>query len=354
MFVIATILVSLSFNDSSDCDSLNTSNPPDEPTSLAVSVQHGFEVVSIVFAIIGILLNSAFLFTLYRVKELQSATNVYLANLAIADELLLVTRLTRVWTIVGRFSCGISYLLIYMFAFAPVFFISLVALERYMAICRPITHRQTNSRAKALKLSLMAWIASFVMVASHIGAFRINQTCLVLSKATHFSIHFTLCQMDSWAYVSIHVLDFCQFLLACVGNCTLYICIIRSLNKRKCNARQRSKERNHVAKMLSINACVFFICAAPIQVLDLIRMILNVANYQLKNPSLMVHLPVSIAVAVATLNSAVNPIIYSVFNPDYRKAFCTAFTCTKHQSSLKIMSSEQLAHTAHGEEECTL
>ena len=46
-------------------------------------------------SIIGILLNSTFLFTLYRVKDMRTTTNIYLANLAVADEMLLVIRLAR-------------------------------------------------------------------------------------------------------------------------------------------------------------------------------------------------------------------------------------------------------------------
>ena len=128
-------------------------------------------------SLIGILLNSAFLFTLYRVKDMRTTTNIYLANLAVADEMLLIIRFARSLgtylyspidyfptPFTNRFIWGIPLLLIFLFSFASAFFISLVAFERYNAICRPALHRQTNSRAKAFSLLLMSWIASFAIM----------------------------------------------------------------------------------------------------------------------------------------------------------------------------------------------
>ena len=92
------------------------------------------------------------------------------------------------------------------------------------------------------------------------------------------------------------IIDVFQFSLACICNCTLYTCIVRRLNKR--NGRNQSRERNHVAKMIVINLCVFFICLVPIQ-------LLNLAHFALDILGLLADSFGWIAVVAASLNSTV-------------------------------------------------
>ena len=150
-----------------------------------------------------------------------------------------------------------------------MFIISLVALERYMAICRPAIHRQTNSRTRAMRLSLLSWIISLAIVACYTGAFSMLEVCIVFPAAPNVSIPFQICVFSDLAYRVITLIEISQFLLGCIGNCTLYVCIVRRLNKRK--GRNTSRERNHVAKMLTINACVFFVCLAPVELTEFVN-----------------------------------------------------------------------------------
>ena len=71
------------------------------------------------------------------ILDMKTTTNIYIENLAVGDEMLLTIYIS-------------------LFSFASVFFVSLVALERYMAICRQAIHRQTNNRARAVRLSLVS------------------------------------------------------------------------------------------------------------------------------------------------------------------------------------------------------
>ena len=293
-------------------------------------------------SLIGILLNSAFLFTVYRVKDMRTTTNIYLENLAVADVMLLIIRLANYFgtylyspidyfptPFTSRFFCGIPFLLLNLFRFASVFFISLVAFERYMAICRPAIHRQTNSRTRAFRLSLISWIASFVTVACHSGAFRIETVCIAWpdDALDLVPIYFRTCKGSDFANYSLVIIDVFQFFLACFCNCILYVCIVRRLNQRK--GRNTSRERNHVAKMLVINTCVFFTCLTPMKTTNL-AYILEV--------DLRGYVFLWITVVATSLNSAVNPIIYNAFNPDYRMAFCRAFTCTNPTRQIPVPS----------------
>ena len=322
----------------------------------------GITVVLPVISGIGILLNSAFLFTVYRVEDMRTTTNIYLANLAVADEMFLVILLAKylgtylylpirsVTPFTNRFICGIPTLLIFLFSFASVFFISLVAFERYMAICRPAIHRQADSRTRAFRLSLVSWLASLAILACHSGTFRLEENCIVLPTALNAEIYFRTCRINYRGAMSMNIIDVCKFLVACIGNITLYICIVRRLNKRK--GRLASQERNHVAKMLAINACVFFICLVPFAVRNLIDfgnqlfgVILNPFAIQMLN---------CIALSTACLNSAINPLIYNAFNPDYRKAFRRAFICEIQTSTFATSIVQRRASQLNRQEGCSL
>ena len=245
-------------------------------------------------------------------------TNIYLANLAVADVILPVIQLADylgtylysptcinfyVKPFTNRIICDIPTLLAYIFSFASVFFISLIALERYMAICygRPAIHRQTNSRACCQTVT--GFMDSFICYRG-ISQWEL-QYCIILPTALNAAIHFRTCSLNYRGFMSIIVIDVCQFLVACIGNITLYICIVRRLNKRK--GRLASQERNHVAKMLEINACVFFICLVPFAVTNLI--ILFNLLFGLEVDTVALDMLNSIALITISLNSSVNPLI---------------------------------------------
>ena len=291
-----------------------------------------------VICILGLFLNLAFLFVLYRVRDMRTTTNVYLGNLAVADSITLLIRLVRYVSTYfyssldlifntyfnNSITCGLPLLLINFSGIVSIFFISLVALERYNSVCRPLTHRRVSSKLRTMKYTLLAWILPFIFVSCHMGSFDLQKGCFSLPSSSS-SVHYKVCPWERWVAISIILFVECQFWTAFIGNCTIYIAIVRKLSVRNRSTvlNKNTQERNHVAKMLIINACVFFICLIPMQV-----HVLFVLIDKLSNLKLLQLLPTSfswIAVVASVMNSAVNPLIYGAANPNYRKAFREAF-----------------------------
>ena len=290
-----------------------------------------------VICISGLLLNLSYLFVLYRVRDMRTTTNVYLGNLAVADSFLLLIRLARY---VGTYfyspvdiinitpfnnsvTCGFPILLRQFFNHVSMFFISLVAFERYNSICRPFTHRRTSSKQRTMRQTLFAWILPFIFISCHTGSFDFKDNCLTLPSLSS-SMVFKVCPWKRWASISIKLFYQCHFWTALIGNCTMYIAIVRKLS-RDTDSNKSARERNHVAKMLIINAGIFFICLLPMQILTLctlVHIFNNFDYYQLiRTPNLFLW----IAILTSLMNSAVNPLIYGATNPNYRKAFRKAF-----------------------------
>ncbi len=138
-------------NNSSECD-LSVSGKDAE-----VFIYTDFNRIFVILVVpiitaFGVFTNGVFLFTLYRVREMRTVTNFFLANLAIADGCLLLCSSFQ-WIISFKNSpldvgmafrtsigCALPNYLVYVFYFASIFLVSVVIVERYAAICHPMMY----------------------------------------------------------------------------------------------------------------------------------------------------------------------------------------------------------------------
>ena len=298
-------------------------------------------------AVFGILANAAFLLVLLRIPYMRTATNFYLANLAVSDGvLLIVASLRYMWTYFdsptvdfkygtpfrNTAGCVVPVLLTSLFNFVSVFLVTWVAMERYNAVCRPLLYRRNNNRVQAMKLTMLAWFITLAYISPHGLAITLKKLCWrwpvragTDTERDHVRV-MNVCEWNRWAVISISLFDLGQFSIALIVNCTLYIKIVCKLNDRQRKERNMVGPRIHVAKMLAINALVFFGCLAPYQLIniaDVIEMFTNVRIYTGNTYNLFLWF----GRVVFLLNSTINPVIYNVSNSDYRQAFVCAFCC---------------------------
>ena len=102
-FIEIFLLFIMSVNNTTSCYYLSMEEAQDLVYSTTETVM--ITVLQPVVSVIGILLNYAFLITLYRVKDMRTTTNIYLA-------IYLPIRYT-VTPFTNRFICGIPLLLIF-------------------------------------------------------------------------------------------------------------------------------------------------------------------------------------------------------------------------------------------------
>ena len=315
-----------------------------------IFLHSGFQRVFIiavvpVITLLGLSTNGAFLMVVYRIPKMRTATNFYLSNLAVADGVLLMgTTLNYLLTYLKQpidygypfesGGCMVSLLVIYVFSFASIAFLTLVALERYQAVCRPLEYRHRNVSSHPLKDSIkytfLTWVLLIIFVSIPISFVHVERTCVTWPQQepfVSFPAEIRRCQWARWSFVVIDTLDICFFTIALIINCLVYLRIVQELNKRKQPKGKSSEARSHVARMLSINAIVFFACLFPIQLSSIAEI------YQLVNNTsghfygtVTDNILLWIGRVAFLLNSTVNPIIYNAINPEYRKAFQRAFS----------------------------
>ena len=323
-------------------------------------------IITILFPIVftfGFIGNLVFLAVLALVKEMHTITNFYLANLAVAD-LLYVTLQLVSYAITYALSdglrfaaifrkdieCGFFWSAIYMTYFTSLCLVTLVSLERFLAICYPLKYRRINTQKRSIVLVIIAWIIGIAIgafIARALGS--IFRLCLIWPSGGRWQkfpnlVYFcwTSNQFFTDALLTAQTIP---FITALTGNTYMYGKIISRLSNRKVTKTQdkrghsnTDKIRNTVARMLIANGIIFFLCLAPFQFVNLLDFVQDKTGVRVldqnQNQSLRWF-----AICLLLLNSTINPYVYGIANRRYRKAFIKAFSCGKNDNMTTVMPS---------------
>ena len=338
-----------------NCNAQNTLNLTNEEAS-DVTYSLGdtifITVVMPIVTIIGTFNNFAFLFVICRIKVMQNVTNFYLANLAIADVSYLMTMTTRyIWNYFATspiqsqfqgaipwtspFSCQFPNIMTYTTYFASVFLITMVAIERYFAICHSLRHRVMNRKTRATALVVTTWLLSISLSSFYLTPVSTQQMCYILpddftTNGQNLLIIVFACIRSCTSCIFIVILiDIFQFLFALTISSALYtLIVLKVMNRDIGETNTNTGVRNAVVRMVIINSAIFFICSFPFQIVNLQDVILeyggnwfmSIQNYHLLN---------WIGRVSSLVNAAVNPVVYNLTNSRYRQAFLQAFGLKK-------------------------
>lgn len=314
-------------------------------------------VIGIVMPVIlslGFLGNGLFMFVTFRVKSMRTITNFYLISLAFADvcylaigigEKLACLHSSTVHSDVHAFGvafCLTIFPMVRTCAFASLFLVTLVTLDKYDAICRPIEHRVRTSpgRSHTKYVILAAWVVAFCLAAMTIPASSEYFTSYVVyndATSEHHPELISYCwPVNGWIVMVVNGMQTLPFFFALFPNFFMYFQIIRKLNDRLIGrnipqfVRNGTKMRNTVAKMLVLNGSVFFTCNMPFHTLSLIYVIVFFCDSATREFWQTKLQPVQPYVQLLLyVNSAVNPYIYNAVNRTYRKALYKAILCQK-------------------------
>ena len=121
------------------------------------------------------------MFIIARDKKMRTVTNFYLANRGVADVLLLLSpAVIHAEVATSSLSCMVAIGFLYVTFFASTMFVTLIAVERYLAICHPIKHRLMNSKRRSVTLTTLLWLFVAILTALIIPAYsKTDKTCII-------------------------------------------------------------------------------------------------------------------------------------------------------------------------------
>ncbi|XP_070779113.1 somatostatin receptor type 5 [Enoplosus armatus] len=308
----------LMFNDSDLNETLfNSTNSTIPDVSSGPSVAGVLiPLIYIIVCIIGLGGNTLVIHIVLHYSKIESVTNIYILNLAIADELfmlslpfLAVQNTLHSWPF-GSFMCRLVMTVDSINQFTSIFCLTVMSIDRYLAVVHPIRSSKWRRPQVAKVVNCTVWALSFLVVLPVVIFANIQNaggTCNIAwpQPANIWQAAFII-------YTST-VGFFCPLLIICL--CYLLIVFkIRSSGKKvHATSTKRRKSERKVTRMVVIVVAVFVFCWLPFYALNIINQLVSLPpGYQCLY---------YFVVVLGYANSCANPIVYGFLSDNFKRGF---------------------------------
>lgn len=298
-------------------------------------------LIYIIVCIIGLGGNTLVIHIVLHYSKIESVTNIYILNLAIADELfmfglpfLAVQNTLQSWPF-GTFMCRLVMTVDSINQFTSIFCLTVMSIDRYLAVVHPIRSSKWRRPHLAKVVNGTVWALSFIVVLPVVIFANIQKTggtCNITwpQPANIWRAAFII-------YTST-VGFFCPLLIICL--CYLLIVFkIRSSGKKvHATSTKRRKSERKVTRMVVIVVAVFVFCWLPFYALNIINLLVSLpSEYQ----GLYYFV-----VVLGYANSCANPIVYGFLSDNFKRGFRKALC----RSTRKVESHEPMEHQRQQDE----
>ncbi|KAM9495414.1 trace amine-associated receptor 6-like [Clarias gariepinus] len=318
----------LEFNQSDRCVHFSC---PERSLSPAVYIL--LYVCSIAVVLLTLCGNLLVIISVFHFKQLHTPTNMLVLSLAVSDFLMgallipeLIWMIESCWMF-GRIFC-ISFCLISVFNMIfSIYSIALISVDRYLAVSNPFLY--TNK----ISVRLMCIVVNSnwcVCVAYSITFYYLNESSMTSLMCSGECVLFL---SQEWPVIdlifafifplSVIIIFYTQVFVIAKKHATA----IRELNNHTRTKTQKitshsMKSERKAAKVLGILVSVFLVCLLPYCVCSLLGYVIEVQAETNLKLMIMVY-----------LNSTINPFIYALFYPWFRK-------CIKIIISFQILQTD--------------
>ncbi|XP_054463187.1 somatostatin receptor type 5-like [Anoplopoma fimbria] len=309
-------LISENVNWSSSQPSPNSTHNNNSATVALMPFDAVTAVIYTIVFIVGLLGNTLVIYVVIRYAKMKSVTNIYILNLALADEVYILgvpflgsNSVLSYWPY-WDFFCKVYMTSDAMSQFTSTFCLTLMSIDRYLAVVHPIRSAKWRKPQVAKIFTGMAWVVSFLIV-------------LPVTIYSNVQPEYKACNL-TWPepievsslvfilYTSI-LGFFCPLVVICF--CYLLIVIkVRSAGVRAGLTKRRKSERK-VTRMVVIIVLVFVVCWLPF-------FSANIFNLVYIIPESSTTAAVYFFLVILTyVNSCANPILYCCLSDNFKQGF---------------------------------
>ncbi|XP_035384951.1 trace amine-associated receptor 13c-like [Electrophorus electricus] len=302
----------MNFNNTERC--LWNSCPERSLSTGIYTLLYFCEAVVVLLTVCG---NLLIVISVCHFKQLHTPTNMLILSLAMSDCLVgvFVIPAALTWMIESCWLFSALYRMCFTFmsfflTTMSIFNVALIAVDRYLALSKPFMYNKTVSVSKMCIVLLSFWILLFfynIVLQYYIGSFDGPVMCLGNSYFI-------------WSMVDLVL----TFVLPCAVIIIFYGLVffiakkhataIRDLNSQtrtqtSKNMSDSMKSERKAAKVLGILVSVFLACLFPYFVYTVLGNVIEIEEKQLQQLLMLVY-----------LNSSINPVIYALFYPWFRRS----------------------------------
>ncbi|XP_066533672.1 trace amine-associated receptor 13c-like [Hoplias malabaricus] len=255
-------------------------------------------------------------------KQLHTPTNMLILSLAVSDFLVgaFVLPLALIWLIEScwifkRIYCICFHSASYFLTSTSIYNIALIAVDRYVALSNPFFYTKAVSVNTTCLIILCDW---FILLSYNLTLLYFNLPIVKIIMCPG-DCFFALDNI--WSQVDLLFTFIFPFTLITIIYTFIFIIAkkhasaIRELNAQTSNNFTDTRSERKAAKVLTILVFVFLVCLLPYFIYTLLG---NVVSLEFKSSETVTVL--------LYLNSAINPVIYALFYPWFRKCVKLIFT----------------------------
>ncbi|XP_038157350.1 trace amine-associated receptor 13c-like [Cyprinodon tularosa] len=270
-------------------------------------------------SLITVTFNLLVIIAVSHFRKLQTPTNLILLSLAVSDFLvglllmpIQITKIAGCW-LLGSFGCGMFNFTSYIITSASVGNMVLISVDRYVAICQPLSYSMKITRRRVQVCICLCWGSS------------VFYNSMILQDNIKYPDKYHSCYGECIFFIALLPGVF-DVILTFVGPITIIIVLyIRVFVVAVSQARSvrshiaavtikgsvritAKKSERKAATALGVVVIVFLLCFCPF------------FCYSLIGQNVETDAEISFGVWLLDINSCLNPIIYALFYPWFRKS----------------------------------
>ncbi|XP_015514451.1 somatostatin receptor type 2 [Neodiprion pinetum] len=278
--------------------------------------------------VVGLLGNTLVIYVVLRFSKMQTVTNMYIVNLAIADECFLIgipflvtTMSLQSWTF-GKIMCKAYMITTSINQFTSSIFLFIMSADRYIAVCHPISSPKVRTPFISRVVSLTAWgTSALFMIPVFLYANTMETAEGVISCNILWPDNANQGGQTTFTLYTF-ILGFAIPLILIL---IFYFLVIRKLRTVGPKNKSKEKKRSHrkVTKLVLTVITVYVLCWLPYWLTQVALIYTPPKQCQ----SRVIITTFLLAGFLSYSNSAMNPILYAFLSDNFKKSFLKACTC---------------------------
>ncbi|XP_069499150.1 probable G-protein coupled receptor 132 [Ambystoma mexicanum] len=308
-------------NNTSYCSSTNAPR-------CGIDFQTGHLLIVSVYSSVFLLGLTANLLTIWpiiqQVRQQKNVLGIYLFTLVMSDLFYTLTLplwikyiLGRsVWTL-GNASCTLVAFVFYSNMYISVFLLCCISLDRYLAVVYPIRSLAFRSRRSAAGICI---IVTFLVFAFHLSVTLRSVEQDDSSCYDTYPLQSSVARFNYFRFVT-------GFLLPLLVLTASYLNIFKGVKQSTSLSDQKKAKVKHLSIAVIV---IFLLCFAPYHLLLLLRTAVFSSHMDPDASCVFeqkVHFCFSMALAMSSLNSALDPILYILVSDSVKADLKRAFRC---------------------------
>ncbi|KAM4684534.1 LOW QUALITY PROTEIN: neuropeptides B/W receptor type 1 [Amazona ochrocephala] len=281
-------------------------------------------VIYSVICAVGLIGNTAVIYVILKDPKMKTVTNIFILNLAIADELFTLVLPMNIadykllqWPF-GEFMCKLIISIDQYNTFSSIYFLTVMSIDCYLVVVATTKSRKTSYHtyrsAKIVSLCIRSFVTVIILPFTAFGK--------IYKEQGHSQCVFVFPQPESvwWKGSWIYTLGFA---IPVSTICILYITMLCRLRRvhLHCNAKALDKAKKKVTLMVFVILSVCLFCWKPYHLSTVVALLTDI-------PQTPFIIGISYCItSLSYASSCFNPFLYAFLGDSFQRSFRKLIDC---------------------------